>query len=480
MSKIFWIGCFPPSSHSVGDHAQTLAIERLLGEHFSDYEVKRFYRTEAEEFFLEDVKSDDLIFIHSSGDFGDLYKHTGWHEIRKRIIETYPNNRVVQLPVSVCYKSNANFEADKIFFSDKRNLLLLCRSEESTELLRNNFGCRVEFFPDFVFSLKPPKPSGCVRRGTLVVLRSDKESSIRPQLHRRLDRRGVRKPFNLIFNLILKKRIRTRFQSAFICDTQVSEHDITDANREKTIYDRLEFFQRFELVITDRFHGCVFAYLTKTPFEVVSGKIQNKTKVSLAVDYPSYFKGFRELVFSELDASPVSSSKESTILGLIKSRRSIRKWNNSKVESEKISKILEAGVYAPSAANLQATKFKVLSSRKDIKFVCQNTSPWFKNSLPDKAVLVLYDSSSLPREKWTERFVWQDTACAMMNMMLVAESLGLKSCWASVNLNQEKTIKANYGIGKHYVLACMLFLGYSDQKPSLKSRHQGRILERHR
>jgi len=115
MRKLFWVGCFPPAFRSVGDHAQTLAVQKFLAEHFSDYDVKRFYRSEVNKFFREDVDSEDLIFIQSSGDFGDLYPD--WHSVRKKIIASHPENRIVQLPVSVHYQSEANFEVDKIFFS---------------------------------------------------------------------------------------------------------------------------------------------------------------------------------------------------------------------------------------------------------------------------------------------------------------------------------------------------------------------------
>ena len=107
--KLFWIGCFPPRVHSVGDHAQTLAVEKFLRENFSDYEIVRFYRTEVKKFFQQSVRDDDLIFIHSSGDFGDLY--SGWHDIRKKIISSFPNNRIIQLPVSVFYQSPVHFES---------------------------------------------------------------------------------------------------------------------------------------------------------------------------------------------------------------------------------------------------------------------------------------------------------------------------------------------------------------------------------
>ena len=53
-----WVGCFDPSEHNIGDHAQTLAIEKFLEKNFSDFVVKRFYRTEVEH-FKKETKFDD-------------------------------------------------------------------------------------------------------------------------------------------------------------------------------------------------------------------------------------------------------------------------------------------------------------------------------------------------------------------------------------------------------------------------------------
>lgn len=477
-NKIFWIGCFPPSCHSIGDHAQTLAIQKFLEKEFTDYEIKRFYRDEVDRFFKEAVKENDLIFIHSGGDFGDL--HPEFHTIRKRIIRTFPKNCIVQLPVSVYYQSQATFEADKIFFSGRKNLLLLCRTPENAKLLSHNFGCRVEFFPDFAFYLKPNFPD-VERKGVLGVFRYDTESKFRKTIPKRIQRRPFKRFSNFMCDIQQEKRMHRLFNHCFLSDVQISDVDITDENRERIVFDCLRIYKGFTKVLTDRFHACVFSYLTDTPFLAFQSKIPEKTCVYPFLDYCSYFKGFRDLIFSfsqEEKCENFSGESTGEVFDVILSRRSVRKWKSKSIEPKKIRQILESGVYAPSAANIQVTKFKVLLEPNQIKFVCNHTSPWFQRSFPNRVILVFYDTSKLPRETWTERFIWQDTACAMQNMMLVAESLGIKSCWASVNPEQEIDIKKFFEIPKKFVLACMLFLGYSDIQVSLRGRHQGRQIAR--
>ena len=78
------------------------------------------------------------------------------------------------------------------------------------------------------------------------------------------------------------------------------------------------------------------------------------------------------------------------LLNLIIKRRSIRKWLDKPVEEEKVSKILTAGIYAPSAANCQKVKFFVIQDKEMINVVCNNTSDWFKKIFPNKIILVLF------------------------------------------------------------------------------------------
>lgn len=480
MKCLFWVGCFPPEVHSVGDHAQTLAVEKFLNNHFSDYNVKRFSRTETDKFFKESVDKDDLIFIHSGGDFGDLY--VGWHDTRKDIIAKYPQNRIVQLPVSVFYRSPVNFESDKIFFSDKTNVLILCRSKEGAELLKGNFGCRVEFFPDFAFYLKPPL-SNAKRKGYLVAFRRDSESAIMRKAPRKIMRRYIRNVINFMLQLDFNRRVSRMYPDGVIFDPQVSNVDITDANREQVINDAFRVYQRFEYVVTDRFHACVFAYLTQTPFKTIPGKIEQKTIIDTSLDYEGFFNGFRDLVFQEPQHS-IKDAIEATndVFAVIKSRRSIRKWLPQQVEPWKLKAVIEAGVYAPSAANTQAVKLKATQALSDLKFICANTSPWFRNNMPAAAILVVYDvkkaqACGLKMQSWHNRFAWQDTSCASMNMILAAESLGLKSCWASFSPEQQKPISKRFGF--HGILTNAVFLGYSDQKVNVnKAIHQGRPIRR--
>jgi exopolysaccharide biosynthesis predicted pyruvyltransferase EpsI len=313
--RILWVGCFDPTEHNVGDHAQTLAIEKFLEKNFSDFIIHRFYRSQVES-FMKEAKHDDWIFINSSGDFGDLYPK--WHRIRKKIISTFHNNLIVQLPVSVNYKNSAIFEEDKIFFRQRKNLLILCRNNEDLDLLTKNFvGCKIEFLPDFVYSLTPPSVSQ-ERKGTLFVLRCDNESVLPSTLCSIVDRLSIPLRFidyklnTNLHGVFYENSRRITYGIEFskfrhlkgddvLCDLQTTCYDVWDDNREQVVFDIMRLYGLFNQVVTDRFHAGIFATLMKTPVQMLSSRIKGKAVVNIP-NFLKYFSNFRAIV-EEFDKS---------------------------------------------------------------------------------------------------------------------------------------------------------------------------------
>jgi pyruvyl transferase EpsI len=533
---IIWVGLC--ANESLGDHAQIIAIQKFLEKSFSDYEIVPIYRAtlkENWEKFVSEVKPEDLIFIQSGGDFGSYY--SDWHEIRKKIISTFPNNKIVQLPVEILYKLGdwASFEEDKTFFP-LRNFILFCRNPLNYRILRENFSCKVLFLPDFVLSLKPSltnKP----RKGALLVLRNDAESKYRVNFFYR----GVAKSFRIskplglfvrkfvtafhrFYRFLTKERVGRQIKKVVspitFKEVQAPNRSITATNREQYVNKILNYYRGFKVVVTDRFHGMVFCILTGTPCVVLPSYLKNKTagykklvpnnvkfvdsigQVSNAVrevlsvkcdtkDFSGYFEKARDMILNgfsdETVSEPTADSSPDDLLKLIVKRRSYRRWLDTPVEAEKIRKIVKAGVHAPSAMNAQAVKFKVVTNKDTIRFLCQNTSSWFKHSFPSAIFLVFYDLNAIQsRSKFgknfvsfAQRFIWQDTACAMQNMMLMCEALGLKSCWASVTPSQVEAISQRLHVPSRFFLSCMLFAGYSNQKIDPKRGiHLGHLVNR--
>jgi nitroreductase len=110
------------------------------------------------------------------------------------------------------------------------------------------------------------------------------------------------------------------------------------------------------------------------------------------------------------------------ILEVIRSRRSIRKYEPDPISEEEINKILEAGRWAPSADNSQPWRFIVLRS-EEVRKKLADVLTWgrFLSQAPlGIAVTVNPGASNHPVE---------DGAAATQNMLLEAHSLGLGACW---------------------------------------------------
>lgn len=502
MKRLYLFGTVPPRDPSVGDHAQTLAVQKFLAEHFRDYVRFRFSLDELKKFLKVPVDPDDLIFIQSGGSFGDLYPEL--HNTRKVIISRFPRNRIIQLPVSVHYDSAANFEADKIFFSDRPNLTILSRTRKAADLLKNNFGCRVEYFPDFVYYLDPPAPRE--RRGVLVVLRGDNETALKSGL----DRLALefRRPLKLLGKLtgkdvyyvakvqarkatlrLARDWILKRVPGATVQDVQTHSGPISDADREKIVYGVLEKYAASRLVVTDRFHGLVFAAITGTPALALPTRIKGKMAASSQAPR-KVFETFRDrFVDWPTPAEPpiqprgLYDAPDRSFPATVFGRRSVRKWTADPVPYPKVKLMIDAARWSPTAANTQALIVWAINAPGLIARLCQLTSPWFKASFPPLILVFAYDTEKarkcgLSLDDWTERFIWQDTAAATMAATLTAEHVGLRTCWASTNPAQAKRIKEFIGWPKAWVLTNMLFVGYSRQKVSLGARHQGRPIRR--
>lgn len=144
----------------------------------------------------------------------------------------------------------------------------------------------------------------------------------------------------------------------------------------------------------------------------------------------------------------------------IKSRRSTRKFKNQPVESEKISQIIEAGRYAPSGGNNQTTHFLVVQKKEILDELAQIVKNEFaKMELTQDMYKSLANSI---RASKGEKYIFHynapvliitankkdygnnmaDCACALENMMLMANALDLGSCW----INQLKWLNENEAV----------------------------------
>lgn len=115
-------------------------------------------------------------------------------------------------------------------------------------------------------------------------------------------------------------------------------------------------------------------------------------------------------------------------LELVKKRYSVRSYKSTDVEEEKVHKVLEAAILAPTAANKQPFRLIVLKTggrESDLRRVYARD--WFV-----QAPLVIC-ACAVKGESWTRRdgknYADVDTTIAFDHLILAAHALGLGTCW---------------------------------------------------
>ncbi len=117
------------------------------------------------------------ILLHGGGNLGDLWPT---HQVfRERILDEFPDRRVVQLPQSMLFESDRALASARQAFGRHKRFSLLVREKRSFDIARREFQCDVRLCPDMAFAL-PPVPRPAPSRDVLVLARTDKESRLDP------------------------------------------------------------------------------------------------------------------------------------------------------------------------------------------------------------------------------------------------------------------------------------------------------------
>ena len=163
-----------------------------------------------------------------------------------------------------------------------------------------------------------------------------------------------------------------------------------------------------------------------------------------------------------------------TLLG----RRSIRSFRPEPLKKEDLDAIVEAGLYAPSAKNLQSTRLVAVQDSATIAQLSAVNARIWGNEDADPfygapAVIVVLSDSSFPN--WI-----QDGSLVMGNLMNAAASMGVGSCWINrametFDLPEGKALLAKWGLGENWKGVGNCILGYTDEdvlgdKPRKESR----------
>ena len=160
-------------------------------------------------------------------------------------------------------------------------------------------------------------------------------------------------------------------------------------------------------------------------------------------------------------------------MSLITQRRSIRSYKNKKIEPEKINRLIEAALRAPSSRGFNPWEFIVVTDKTLLEKISRTKAHGsaFLRYAPLGIVICADPAKS---DVWVE-----DASIASIYIHLVAESMHLGSCWIQVRKrmhDEQKTAEAYLAeileIPSNLKVESVVAIGYPDEKKSPHSKEE--------
>ena len=159
---------------------------------------------------------------------------------------------------------------------------------------------------------------------------------------------------------------------------------------------------------------------------------------------------------------------------LLKRRRSVRKFEDHPVEEEKIRALLQAALLAPTSRSLNEVEFRAITDRKVIGFLSECKAHG-AGPLTTAPLALVLTADAEKADTWIE-----DSSLAAIVIQLMAEELGLASCWIQMHMRKdegefdaEENVSRVLGLPKGVRCVCVLAIGYraeekdANREPSL-------------
>ena len=156
------------------------------------------------------------------------------------------------------------------------------------------------------------------------------------------------------------------------------------------------------------------------------------------------------------------------ILETIKSRRSVRKFENIQVPEELLEKILEAGRWAPSGLNNQPWRFAVISD-VSIREMFSQLTHYSRIVASSQILIAVFLDTAVSYDRTKDV---QAVGACIQNMLLEAHSLGLGAVWLGEILKSREQISEILGLGKELELMAVIALGYPAESPKNSRRKE--------
>jgi exopolysaccharide biosynthesis predicted pyruvyltransferase EpsI len=285
---------------NLGDLAQSVCIRKWISKHYSEYRlievetnivVYTYYS--ALNRIRKHIKKDDLIVFQSGYTTTDLGGYAD--EMHRKVIKSFPKNKMLMLPQTIYFQYKENEKRTSKEYDLAENMLFLARDNKSFEKAKLMFqNIKIEIFPDIVTSLIGKYSFSEERDNILLCCRNDSEKYYSDSEIEEL------------------KKTLSNYNYVDVIDTTKKKRDVVK-RAEEYIENEIISYSKYKVIITDRFHGTIFALAANTPIIVLKTKDHKVTegaKWFLDV-YKDYIFVADSLEQAEIYANEILSKKYS-------------------------------------------------------------------------------------------------------------------------------------------------------------------------
>ena len=149
-------------------------------------------------------------------------------------------------------------------------------------------------------------------------------------------------------------------------------------------------------------------------------------------------------------------------------RRSIRRYSEQEVDKQIVDKIIQAGMYAPSAVNKQPWHFVVFNDHVTREAIMEVHKSSSMLKYTQACILVCYDEDL----QHDEGYGVIDCSAATQNMLLAAHALGLGACWVGIYPRGTRmaALKSLFQLPKKVIPFAVIAMGYPAEEKNTPDR----------
>ncbi|UYP44801.1 hypothetical protein NEF87_001086 [Candidatus Lokiarchaeum ossiferum] len=147
------------------------------------------------------------------------------------------------------------------------------------------------------------------------------------------------------------------------------------------------------------------------------------------------------------------------VLNEIKNRRSVRKFKPEMIPDEKITEIIKAAQFAPTAMNNQAIEYIIIKEQTIKDQIFEITEP--KQEFVKTAPIIIVPFTNTEKTN----LATQDLSLASENIFLQAAAFGLGSVWKNCYPPVAKKVKFILNIPEKYTLINIIPIGIPEENP---------------